>query len=175
MATIDWPSTLRGAIQNTTTIQQAAGFLESNPAAGASYTQFFTDDQPVIMAFDLVFSKAENQYFESWARVNGIFKTGAFFNFPVTDEYGTSIQEVRFLAAGRPSWSPNGNVKRLSGCQILIPDYVRPDAETVLSAYDVYGIQQAMTELEYLDLTLNPTRKTKGEYLDVAINVEWPV
>jgi hypothetical protein len=160
MATdINWPENLRTAIRNTKTIQRAAGFRESDPAAGASYTEFFTDDQPTFMQFDLKFTQYEKQYFESWVRVNGIFKYGRTFNFPIKDEYGVSFQEVRFIANGIPSSSENGLVKNVSGCQILIADYFKPDEEVVFSFYENYGVENAETEIAALDL---------------AINREWP-
>lgn len=160
MATIDWPATLRGAIQNTKTITQAAGFIESDPAAGASYTQFFTDDQPTFISFDLRFSRAEAPYFDAWARNNGVFSQGTFFNFPIYDEYGLTEQEVRFISSGKPSYSENGLIRGYSGCRIIAPNYIRPDAESIQFLYDEYGIANVATELSYLDLT---------------INQEWPV
>lgn len=154
MADIDWPSALRGAIQSTKVIESGAGFIESDPAAGASYTQHWTDDHPTVMGFNLAFTKAQAQYFEAWSRNNRIFSDGVFFNFPVWNEYGYSEQEVRFLSSGKPSYSENGVARSYSGCRILIPNYVQPDAEMVNSYYDIYGLN-AMAEWAIIDNAVN--------------------
>lgn len=158
MADIDWPSALRGAIQSTKVIESSAGFIESDPAAGASYTQHWTDDQPTVMGFNLVFSKGQAQYFEAWLRKNRIFSDGVFFNFPVWNEYGTSYQEVRFLSSGKPSYSENGLVRSYSGCRILIPDYTLPDVDLILDYIDVFGVNEV----------------NQWAIIDNAVNVEYP-
>lgn len=155
MADIDWPSALRGAIQSTKQISQAAGFIENDPAAGPAYTEFFTDDQPVFMSFDLRFTRTEAIYFESWARANNIFKFGTLFNFPIYDEYGLNTQEVRFLSAGKPVYAENGLVRNYTGCQIIIPDYQRPDADAISSYIEVFGFGDLYGEWAAIDNGLN--------------------
>lgn len=157
MADITYPTSLRGAIQSTKQITKSAGFLESSPAAGASYTVAWTEDQPTIFSFDLKFSDTESMRFDAWQRSNKIFDQGLFFNFPIGDVYGITWQEVRFISGGVPTLSDTGRVSSYSGCQVLIPDYVKPDAEFIT---------------DFLD-----TGITIDEVLifDVAINQTWPV
>jgi hypothetical protein len=152
MADISYPTTLRGAIQSSKKYDQAAGFLESDPAAGASYTIAYTEDQPVFLGFDLKFSGIEAMKFDSWARTNKIFEQGLFFNFPVGDMYGITWQEVRFLSTGVPSWSETGRVTGYSGCRVLIPSYERPDSEFVDELIES-GI--TINEISALDVTVN--------------------
>lgn len=140
MADIDWPSGLRAAIQNTKQTTQGLGSRESEPAAGPSYTEFFSDDLPTFMTFNLKFTRQEAMYFDSWCRTNKIFIELPFFNFPITDEYGATDQEARFYGS-RPSKSEQGNVVTYSGCNILIPDYIRPDDQIVFEYYNIYGTQ----------------------------------
>ena len=154
MADIVYPSALRGAIQNTKQIQKAAGFREADPAGGPSYTEAFTDDQPTFVSFDLIFTDQEAMYFDAWQRLNNIFSQGRFFDMPIDDQYGVTVQEVRFLTAGRPSESATGLVTRYSGCQVLVPNYIQPDAETVFSFYEVYGFN-SNEELPALDIMMN--------------------
>lgn len=157
MADIDFPPTLRGAIQSTKTTNRASGFIESSPAAGASYTQAFTTDQPTFISFDLKFSTAQALYFDAWARANKIFDSGLYFNMDFGDEYGITTQEVRFVSAGVPTMAQNGYVTNYQGCQVLCKNYVKPDADFILAFFDLYG--------EYLD---------QLSQLDIAINQNWP-
>lgn len=156
MADIDYPAGLRTAIKGTKQIQRSAGFLESDPAAGASYTQAYTEDQPTFMSFDLRFDEREAMLFDAWQRRFKIFDQGLFFNFPIWDQYGTSTQEVRFVSAGVPSVSETGATIGYSGCQIIIPNYFKPDADFM-----------------YEFLTSGVDQSELG-YLDTAINVNWP-
>lgn len=154
MADIDYPSALRGAIQSTKQTQKAAGFREAEPAGGPSYTQAFTDNQPTVVSFNLVFKASEAMYFDAWQRQNEIFAQGLFFNMPIVDQYGTTEQEVRFLTSGRPTESATGLITSYTGCQVLIPNYIQPDAETVTSFFETYGLNSD-GELEALDILVN--------------------
>jgi len=153
MADIDYPSALRGAIQNTKTTSRASGFNESSPAAGASYTQAFTTDQPTFISFDLKFSLSDAMYFDSWARLNDIFDSGVMFNMDVGDEYGVTTQEVRFVSAGVPTMAQNGYVTNYQGCQVLCKNYSKPDADFIVSFFEVYGGD--LDQLSQLDIMIN--------------------
>jgi hypothetical protein len=159
MADVDYPSQLKGCIVSTKDTSQSAGFIESDPAAGASYTQAFTDNQPTFISTDFRFTRNEGAFFDSWAANNAIFTQGVFFNFPVTDEYGETVdQEARFISAGVPTMAQNGLVINRSGCQLIIPDYIKPDPDAVYSFFDVYG---------FFD-------KDALSALDVGMNSLWP-
>lgn len=152
MADIDYPSSLTAAVRSTKQITKGGGFLESSPSAGASYTQAYTNDQPVFLTFDLRFTDSQAMLFDSWAAVNKIFDQGLFFNFPVRDQYGLFIQEVRFISTGVPTYSETGATVGYSGCQVIIPNYFSPDKEFI---YDFLQSGKDISELGYLDLAIN--------------------
>jgi hypothetical protein len=153
MADIDFPSTLRGAIQSTKSTAQAAGFNESSPAAGASYTQAFTTDQPTFINFDLKFNVSQSIHFDAWARANKIFNSGLYFNMIFGDEYGVNTQEVRFVSGGVPTMAQNGFVTNYQGCQVICKVYSKPDADFVVSFFEVYGGD--LDQLSQLDIMIN--------------------
>lgn len=158
MADIDYPENLRGAISSTKQFTKSAGFIESDPSSGASYTYAVTEDLPTFFSFDLRFTMAESMRFDSWTRANKIFDQGLFFNFPIYDQYGLTYQEVRFLSSGVPTYAETGAIVGYSGCQLIIPNYIQPDADYVNEFFSLYD---DLNELSYLDITVNSNWMTE--------------
>ena len=157
MADITYPAALRTAITNTQQRQTPSGFVESDPAAGKSYSIAITTNQPTFFTFDLIFSRTQAAYFDAWCRKNEILSKSILFNFPILDEYGVSMQECRFLAGGLPVQSMRGSLVIFSGCKIIVADYQSPDPDVIIDFYDVYGD--------------NPEQ---AQFLDIAINQNYP-
>ena len=55
-------------MQSTQQRGQAAGYRQSDPAAGPPYFESFSDDVPTVWSFDLRFYRREAAHFWSWLK-----------------------------------------------------------------------------------------------------------
>lgn len=153
MATIDYPSYLRGAIQQGKRRNLAQTYITNEPQVGSRYRQVLTNEAPVTWSFDLIFDEMDAAAFDAWFK-SSVNSGVDLFNMPIRTEQGLVDHEVQFLEI------PNNPVEigrnwRYS-CVVQAREIVRPaDPQFILDARDAYSPY---------DLSL----------LDIVINKDWP-
>jgi len=161
MADIDYPPSLRGAIQASKNRGQAAGFRQSDPAGGPPFFEAFSDDVPTIWTFNLVFKRKDAAYFWSWVK-SGISNGRAFFNMNLTTEYdaviGTQAQEVHFTTNGFPQLTSETADVLTYACEVIAREIANTVSDDLI--------------FQFFDLYDGDEDQLKA--LDIAINIAWP-
>lgn len=155
MADVDYPATLRKAIQASKRRGQNAGYRESDPQAGPPFFERFSDDVPTTWRFQLRFTRQEAQYFWSWLKSPSHGNNGrAWFNMPIATEFGLQEQEVHFTVGGFPTLDSEINDVLTYQCEVIARDIQgSPDPDLVVSFNELYGGN--VGQLKALDVMIN--------------------
>lgn len=130
MADLDFPSDLRADLVSARSGSQQAGFVTTDPAAGAFFKDPFTDDAPTIYDLQFTFTQGEARKFHLWvhSKEYGTNKGLKPFNFPLESEWGVEMQEVEFTEDGVPLRPVSQEAGLFTyRAQIIIRDVVNPD------------------------------------------------
>lgn len=155
MAAVSYPAGLRNAIKNGKKREIGSAFRMADPVGGPAFVERFTDDQPIIWDFQLVFNNFEALVFWSWFRDPDFADKGlAEFNFPISTEEGLVTHEVRFLADGVPQLiSETKNTKTYSATIRARALVEVADAGWLVGYFEENG--NDLTQAAFLDLTIN--------------------
>jgi hypothetical protein len=155
MATVNWPTSLRNAIQQGKSRSIGSAFRQADPAAGPPFVERFTDDEPVFYDFQLRFNRIEALVFFSWFRDPLNADKGlAEFNFPFEAEWGDVEEDARFTSDGVPQLvSQVGGISTYSARVVIREFTTQPDPEFVLGYWEEF--ENDLSQLNFLDIMIN--------------------
>jgi len=148
---VEYPSSLRYAIQSGKSRTISNQFIGSQPLSGTPYFQKLTDETTVVWDFRLVFNQSDAEYFDAWF-VASTESGNLWFEMPIRTEQGLITHECHFTEDGIPnSVSESGNTFTYS-CSVIARSIVRPvDPQFILDAREDYG----PSDYSLLDIALN--------------------
>ena len=149
---MDYPSYLRGAIQQGKARNVATQFIGSQPLAGTPYFQPLTDESPVTWDFRLIFNTFDALAFDAWF-VSGTNNGNDYFDMPIRTEQGLIVHNCHFLPDGIPNRvSEDGGVFTYS-CSVIARAIVRPIDPAEILALREAGYTAA--DLSLIDRIIN--------------------
>ena len=103
MADIKWPDDLPGPQISTYSMEEAAGFTESQLNAGPAFITPITEDMPQFHNVTYIFKRGHARKFEQFLRENKIRFLSPWFDGPIIrPNRNDTIQECRYTQDGVP-------------------------------------------------------------------------
>ena len=159
MAVVDFPRSLRTAIQDSKSRSVDPSFRQSHPAVGPPYTESFSDDRNTVWTFQLRFQGTEDDLFWAWFQSSEYCDAGrnAFRIGMKVGSFNGAVQELRFTPEGVPQLvSQAGNVYTYQCTAIGRGIQNIPAPEVIITWPEIYGDD------------------IQAHALDRAINLRWP-
>ena len=155
MATVNWPTSLRNAIQQGKSRNIGSAFRQADPAGGPPFVERFTDDEPIFYDFQLRFNRTEALVFYSWFNDPLNADKGlADFNFPLETEWGDVEEVAQFTQSGVPQLVSQAGGVITYQAQVVIREFTtQPDPEFVLGYWEAF--QDNLEQLNFLDIMIN--------------------